>query len=108
MKIKLDRYDLSILINGLNSMREQYCLKTNDYLFDLILRLIDIYDHTMSKRKARILFNSDELHMIFTVLIDWRNLFISTGYPGAAEGVGELLVITRPYNKIQYKCSHRN
>ena len=92
MKIKLDRYDLSILINGLNSMREQYSQKANDYLCDLILYLIDIYDNTKPKRKAKILFDSNELHVIRTVLIDWRNQFISTGHPGAAEGVDELLL----------------
>ena len=92
MKIKLDRYNLSILINGLNSMREQYRQKANDYLCDLILRLIDIYDNTKPKRKARIIFDSNELHVIRIVLIDWRNQFISTRHPGAADGVGELLV----------------
>ena len=92
MKIKLDCYDLSILINGLNSMREQYSQKANDYLCDLILRLIDIYDNTKPKRKSRIIFDSSELHVIRTVLIDWRNQFISTGHPGAADGVGELLL----------------
>ena len=92
MKLKLDRYDLSILINGLNSMREQYSLKANDYLCDLILRLIDIYDNTNPKRKARIVFDSNELHVIRIVLIDWRNQFISTGHPRAADEVAELLV----------------
>ena len=92
MKIKLDRYDLTILINGLNTMREQYSQKTNDYLCDLILRLIDIYDNIKPKRNARIIFDSNELHVIRIVLIDWRNQFISTGHPGAADGVGELLL----------------
>ena len=92
MKIKLDRYDLSILINGLNSMREQYSQKANDYLCDLILRLIGIYDNTNPKRKAKIIFDRNELYAIRTVLIDWRNQFISTGHPGAADGVGELLL----------------
>ena len=92
MKLKLDRYDLTVLINGLNSMRTHYSQKSNDYLCDLILRLIDIYDNTQPKRKARIIFDSNELHVIRIVLIDWRNQFISTGHPGAADGVGKLLV----------------
>ena len=92
MKTKLDRYDLTVIINGLNTMRTQYGQKSNDYLCDLILRLIDIYDNTKPKRKAKIIFDSNELSVIRIVLIDWRNLFISTGHPGAAEGVGELLV----------------
>ena len=92
MKIKLDRSDLKILINGLNSAREQYSQKANDFLCDLILRLIDIYDNTNPKRKARIKFDSKELHVIRIVLIDWRNQFISTGHPGAADGIEELLL----------------
>ena len=92
MKTKLDRYDLTVIINGLNTMRTQYGQKSNDYLCDLILRLIDIYDNTKPKRKAKIIFDSNELSVIRIVLIDWRNQFISTGHPGAAEGVGELLV----------------
>ena len=92
MKLKLDRYDLTILINGLNSMREQYSQRANDYLCDLILCLIDIYDNTKPKQKAKIIFDSNELHVIRIVLIDWRNQFISTGHLGAADGVGELLV----------------
>ena len=92
MKTKLDRYDLTVLINGLNTMREQYSQKANDYLCDLILRIIDIYDKTKPKRKARIDFDSNEIHVIRIVLIDWRNQFISAGMPGAADGVGELLM----------------
>ena len=92
MKIKLDRSDLKILINGLNSAREQYSQKANDFLCDLILRLIDIYDNTNPKRKARIKFDSNELHVIRIVLVDWRNQFISTEHPGAADGIGKLLL----------------
>ena len=91
MRIKLDRYDLTVLINGLNTMREQYSQRTNDYLCDLILRLIEIYDNIKLRRKARISFNSNELRVIRMVLIDWRNQFINSGHTGAAEGVGELL-----------------
>lgn len=92
MKIKLDRYELTVLINGLNTMREQYSQQSNDYLCDLILRLIEIHDNTKPKHKARMAFSSDELHVIRIVLIDWRNQFINSGHTGAAEGVGELLV----------------
>ena len=92
MKTKLDRYDLSILINSLNTMRENYNPKTNDYLCDLILRLISIYDSIKPKHKTRIVFNSNELHLIRIVLIDCRNIFINTGHPEAAGSIGELLV----------------
>ena len=92
MKIKLDHYNLTILINGLNAMREQYSQKVNDYLCNLILRLISICENTKSKRKAKVIFDRNELHVIRIVLIDWRNQFISTGHPRAADEVAELLV----------------
>ncbi len=91
MRIKLDRYDLTVLINGLNTMREQYSQRTNDYLCDLILQLIEIHDNTKPRRKTRISFNSNEFRVIRMVLIDWRNQFINSGHTGAAEGIGELL-----------------
>ena len=78
MKVKLNRYDLTVLINGLNTMREQYSQRTNDYLCDLILRLIEIHDSTKPRRNTRISFNSNEFRVIRTVLIDWRNQFISS------------------------------
>ena len=73
-------------------MRDNYSQKVNDYVSGLILRLIDIYDNTKPKRNARIIFDSNEIHVIRIVLIDWRNQFMSTGHPGAADGVGELLL----------------
>ncbi len=92
MKIRLDRYDLTALINGLNTMRIQYSQKSNDYLCGIILRLIDIHENTKPKHKSRIFFDNNEIRVIRIVLIDWRNQFISTGHPGAANGVAELLV----------------
>ena len=92
MRIRLDRYDICILINGLNTMREKYSQKVNDYVSGLIFRLIDIYDNTNPRRKARIIFDSNEIHVIRIVLIDWRNQFIQEGKPSAAEGVGELIL----------------
>ena len=38
MKTKLDRYDLSILMKGLHSMRNCYDTETRDRIYDLLLR----------------------------------------------------------------------
>ena len=45
MKTKLDRYDLSILIKGVYSMRDCYSSEIRDQIYDLLSRLIDIFDN---------------------------------------------------------------
>ena len=90
MKTKLDRYDLSILIKGLHSMRNCYDTETRDRIYNLLLRLIDIFDNMDPDHRARIEFSNTEHRIILHCLIDWRNQFLQEGKPGAAEGVGEL------------------
>lgn len=90
MKIKMDRYDLIILIKGLHSMRSCYGTETRDRIYDLLLRLIDIFDNMNPDHKAKIKFNNAEHRIMLHCLIDWRNQFLQEGKPGAAEGVGEL------------------
>ena len=92
MKTKFDRYDLSILIKGLYSMRKCYDTETRDRIYDLLLRLIDIFDNMDPDHRARIEFNNTEHRIILHCLIDWRNQFLQEGKPGAAEGVGEVLI----------------
>ena len=92
MKIKLDCYDLSILVNGLYTMRNRYNLETRNRIYELLLRIIDIYDNMNPNRKAKIRFESTEHRIILHCLIDWRNQFLQEGKPGAAEGVGELIL----------------
>lgn len=42
MKTKLDRYDLSVLVKGLYSMRDRYNAETSNQIDELLLRLINI------------------------------------------------------------------
>ena len=93
MKTKLDRYDLSILIKGLYSMRNCYDTEARDRIYDLLLRLIDIFDNMDPDHRAKIVFDSTEHRIVLHCLIDWRNQFLQEGKPGAAEGVGELIMI---------------
>ena len=92
MKTKLDRYDLSILIKGLYSMRDCYGSEIRDQIYDLLSRLIDIFDNMGPDRKAKIVFDSTEHRIVLHCLIDWRNQFLQEGKPGAAEGVGDLIL----------------
>lgn len=93
MRIKLDSCDLSAIINGLYTTRNNYDESTKYFINDLTLRLIDIHDDMNPRRKARIKLDGTEQSIILHCLVDWRNQFIQEGKPGAAEGVGELILI---------------
>ena len=93
MKIKLDRYDLSILIKGVYSMRDCYGSETRDQIYDLLSRLIDIFDNMDPDRKAKIVFNSTEHRIVLHCLIDWRNQFLHERKPDPAGVIGELILI---------------
>ena len=56
------------------------------------LRLIDIFDNMDPDHRARIEFSNTEHRIILHCIIDWRNQFLQEGKPGAAEGVGELVI----------------
>jgi len=92
MKTKLDRYDLSILIKGVYSMRNCYGSEIRDQIYDLLSRLIDIFDNMSPERKAKIVFDNTEHRIVLHCLIDWRNQFLQEGKPGAAESVEELIL----------------
>ena len=92
MKTKLDRYDLSILIKGVYSMRDCYSSEIRDQIYDLLSRLIDLFDNMDPDQKAKMVFDGTEHRIVLHCLIDWRNQFLQEGKPDAAEGVGELIM----------------
>ena len=92
MKTELDRYDLSILIKGVYSMRDCYGSEIRDQIYDLLSRLIDLFDNMDPDQKAKMVFDGTEHRIVLHCLIDWRNQFLQEGKPGAAEGVGDLIL----------------
>ena len=92
MKTKLDRYDLSILIKGLYSMRDCYGSEIRDQIYDLLSRLIVLFDNMDPNQKAKMVFDGTEHRIVLHCLIDWRNQFLQEGKPGAAEGVRDLIL----------------
>ena len=93
MKTKLDRYDLSSLIKGVYSMRNCYGSEIRDQIYDLLSRLIDIFDNMSPNRKAKIVFDNTEHRIVLHCLIDWRNQFLQEEKPGATGVIGELILI---------------
>ena len=92
MKVKLDDYEVRVLINGLIQHRS-YDAETNGRIDDLALRLCDIAEAMKPGRKKKIPFEPVETRVIRHCLVDWRNREINQGNDVASEVIGELLCL---------------
>ena len=93
MNVKLDDYEVRVLINGLIQQHRSYDAETNGQIDSLALRLCDIAEAMKPGRKKKIPFEPVETRVIRHCLIDWRNREISQGNDVASEVIGELLQI---------------
>ena len=91
MKVKLDRCEISILVNGLFRLREKYSAEQRRVIDEVILNLIDITESMKPGRKVKLLFELEEIRLIRRCLIDWRNAFIVSGQSDYSEIVAEIL-----------------
>ena len=76
MKIKLDNYDIGILINGLLKFDTHYDDKTNNDIDNIIFRLVSKNENLKTCRK--ILFEQEEIIVVVKCLMEWRNQEIQT------------------------------
>ena len=93
MKVKLDDYEVRVLINGLVQQHRSYDAETNGQIDALALRLCDIADAIKTGRKKKISFEPVEIRVIRHCLVDWRNREINQGNDVASEVIGELLCL---------------
>ena len=93
MKVKLDDYEVRVLINGLIQQHRSYDAETNGQIDALALRLCDIAEAMKPGRKKKISFEPVEIRVIRYYLVDWRNREISQGNDVASEVIGELLCL---------------
>lgn len=93
MKVKLDDYEVRVLINGLIQQHRSYDAETNGQIDALALRLCDIAEAMKPGRKKKISFEPVETRVIRRCLVDWRNREISQGNDVASEVIGELLCL---------------
>ena len=91
MKVKLDDYEVRVLINGLVQQHRSYDAETNSQID--ALRLCDIAEVMKPGRRKKIPFEPVEIRMIRHCLVDWRNREISQGNDVASEVIGELLCL---------------
>ena len=93
MKVKLDDYEVRVLINGLVQQHRSYDAETNGQIDALALRLCDIAEAVRPGRKKKISFDPVEIRVIRHCLVDWRNREIRQGNDVASEVIGELLCL---------------
>ena len=92
-KMKLDWYDLQVIIRALWETRETdqgylECLR-----IPLLFSLLDVQEtiKRWTKRK-KILFELDEKRLVTRVLLDFRNKLLCKGKEGPADLLGELIL----------------
>ena len=73
MKVKLDDYEVRVLINGLIQQHRSYDAETNGQIDALALRLCDIAEAMKPGRKKKISFEPVEIRVIRHCLMEWRN-----------------------------------
>ena len=93
MKVKLDDYEVRVLINGLVQQHRSYDAETNGQIDALALRLCVIADAITTARKRKISFEPVEIRVIRHCLMEWRNQEILAERRGAVDGINELLIL---------------
>lgn len=92
MNVKLDDYEVRVLINGLMQQHRSYDAETNGQIDSLALRLCDIAEAMKPGRKKKIPFEPVEIRVIRHCLIEWRNREIQAERHGAVDALNELLI----------------
>ena len=93
MKVKLDDYEVRVLINDLIQQHRSYDAETNGQIDALALRLCDIAEAMKPGRMKKISFEPVETRVICQCLMEWRNREIRQGNDVASEVIGELLCL---------------
>ena len=92
MKVKLDDYEVRVLINGLIQQHRGYDTETNAQIDNLALRLCDIAEAMKPGRKKKISFEPEETRVTCQCLMEWRNREIQAKRLGAVDALNELLI----------------
>lgn len=71
MKVKLDDYEIRVLINGLYQQRCDYDPQTNIAIDDLLLQLVRKAENMKSCRRKKFRFESYDVKLILMCLIEW-------------------------------------
>ena len=92
MNVKLDDYEVRVLINGLIQQHRSYDAETNGQIDSLALRLCDIAEAMKPGRKKKIHFAPVETRVTCQCLMEWQNREIQAKRLGAVDALNELLI----------------
>ena len=92
IKVKLDRYDLKLMVNCLYQARDLYTDEPKENITEVILFLLDRHDELKPGRKMNIRFDTNQLRIVIVCLNDWRTALRTAGDDWQAEDVSELLL----------------
>ena len=92
-KIKLDGYDIRIVINGLAQFRQTAPDEDLDVIDPMLLRLIEV-SKALKKpsKRTKLSFSPEEKRLTRLYLNEWRNELIHENNLGGIDGVSEIIV----------------
>ena len=96
MKVKLDDYEMDILINGLFQQRCDYDVQTNSEIEDLLFRMVQKVKYRHLRRRHKFRFEPQETRVIRMCLVEWRNQQLQAEKHGAVEAISELIILFTP------------
>lgn len=93
IRIKVDDYDLKVVINGLYQMRANYFGETRNAVDDVLLSVMGMCKQMKPGRKKKLFFEPSQIKVICRCLLDWCNAKIASGDDVAVEVIGETMLL---------------
>ena len=91
-KIKLDDYDIRVVINGLAQYRKTAPDEDLDVIEPMLLRLIRELKDLKPGKRTKLPFSPEEKRLIRFYLNEWRNQLIRDNNLGGIDGVTDVMV----------------
>ena len=91
-KIKLDDYDIRVVINGLAQYRKVAPEEDLDVIEPMLLRLIRVLKDLKPGKRKKLPFSPEEKRLIRFYLNEWRNQLIQENNLGGMDGVSDVML----------------
>ena len=91
-KIKLDDYDIRVVINGLAQYRKTAPDEDLDVIEPMLLRLIRVLKDLNPGKRTKLPFSPEEKRLIRFYLNEWRNQLIRENNLGGMDGVSAVML----------------
>lgn len=91
-KIKLDDYDIRIVINGLAQYRKTAPDEDLDVIEPMLLQLIRVLKDLKPGKHTKLPFSPEEKRLTRFYLNEWRNQLIRENNLGGMDGVSDVML----------------